>query len=103
MNDIGAQYPAAGVVNTEGGRVRRFWLLSLLLLAACAGAPVVPAAVVPSPTPSISPSPEVSEPVEVYYANCAAARSAGVAPIHRGEPGYRRALDRDGDGVACDK
>lgn len=39
---------------------------------------------------------------EVYYANCAAARAAGAAPIYRGEPGYRPALDRDGDGVACE-
>ncbi|MFJ5546493.1 excalibur calcium-binding domain-containing protein [Streptomyces sp. NPDC093225] len=38
----------------------------------------------------------------VYYRNCTAAKHAGAAPIHRGEPGYRRALDRDGDGIACD-
>ncbi|WP_231857434.1 MULTISPECIES: excalibur calcium-binding domain-containing protein [Tsukamurella] len=23
--------------------------------------------------------------------------------MYRGSPGYRRALDRDGDGIACDK
>ncbi|MEU5986509.1 excalibur calcium-binding domain-containing protein [Streptomyces sp. NPDC047434] len=39
----------------------------------------------------------------VYYANCAAARAAHAAPIRSGEPGYRAALDRDGDGVACDR
>lgn len=38
----------------------------------------------------------------VYYANCSAARAAGVAPIRAGEPGYRPALDRDGDGIACE-
>ena len=38
----------------------------------------------------------------VYYRNCAAARAAGVAPIYFGEPGYRPALDRDRDGVACE-
>src|SRR5262249_44159302 len=32
----------------------------------------------------------------VYYANCAEARAAGAAPLHRGEPGYRSGLDRDG-------
>lgn len=37
-----------------------------------------------------------------YYANCAAARAAGAAPILQGEPGYSRKLDRDGDGVACE-
>ncbi|GAB0106537.1 hypothetical protein JMUB6875_55230 [Nocardia sp. JMUB6875] len=39
---------------------------------------------------------------DVYYANCAEARKAGAAPIKKGEPGYRPALDRDNDGVACE-
>lgn len=38
----------------------------------------------------------------VYYRRCAEARAAGVAPIYRGEPGYRAGLDRDGDGAACE-
>ncbi len=37
-----------------------------------------------------------------YYKNCAAARAAGAAPLHRGEAGYRKGLDRDGDGIACE-
>jgi hypothetical protein len=41
-------------------------------------------------------------PAEPYYANCTAARQAGAAPIRRGEPGYRPALDRDNDGIACE-
>lgn len=42
-------------------------------------------------------------PSTVYYANCTAARAAGAAPIYRGQPGYRPALDRDNDGIACEK
>jgi len=38
----------------------------------------------------------------VYYANCTAARSDGAAPIYAGQPGYRPALDGDGDGIACE-
>lgn len=38
-----------------------------------------------------------------HYSNCAAVRAAGAAPIRRGQPGYRSELDRDGDGIACDK
>jgi excalibur calcium-binding domain-containing protein len=38
----------------------------------------------------------------VYYANCTEARAAGDTPLYVGDPGYRRALDRDGDGVACE-
>ncbi|WP_365985050.1 excalibur calcium-binding domain-containing protein [uncultured Actinomyces sp.] len=30
-------------------------------------------------------------------------RAAGAAPMYKGEPGYRSELDRDGDGIACDK
>lgn len=37
-----------------------------------------------------------------YYKNCAAVRAAGKAPLHKGDPGYRSGLDRDGDGVACE-
>lgn len=39
---------------------------------------------------------------EPYYKNCAAAREAGAAPLHRGDPGYSTNLDRDGDGIACE-
>ncbi|WP_366521496.1 excalibur calcium-binding domain-containing protein [Micropruina sp.] len=43
-----------------------------------------------------------SKPKFVYYRNCSAARAAGAAPVYRGEPGYGRHLDRDGDGVGCE-
>lgn len=36
------------------------------------------------------------------YANCAAARAAGAAPVYRGDPGYGPHLDRDNDGVGCE-
>lgn len=36
------------------------------------------------------------------FANCAAARAAGAAPVRRGQPGYGPHLDRDGDGVGCE-
>ncbi|WP_153302453.1 MULTISPECIES: GmrSD restriction endonuclease domain-containing protein [Tessaracoccus] len=40
--------------------------------------------------------------VSLYFSNCSEARAAGAAPLLRGEPGYRSALDRDDDGVACE-
>lgn len=52
-----------------------------------------------SQVPAPAPAPAQSD---VYYANCDAARAAGVAPIPRGAPGYRSGLDRDNDGTACD-
>lgn len=51
-------------------------------------APVDPA---PAPTPQ-----------DVYFASCDEARAAGMAPLFQGQPGYRRGLDRDHDGIACD-
>ncbi|HDR8191666.1 excalibur calcium-binding domain-containing protein [Bacillus cereus] len=38
-----------------------------------------------------------------YYKNCAAVRAARKAPLYKGQPGYDSHLDRDGDGVACEK
>ncbi len=49
-----------------------------------------------------APTPPPTDGSSVYYPNCAAARAAGVAPLHRGDPGYRPGLDRDGDGIACE-
>ena len=42
-------------------------------------------------------------PAAAYYANCTDAKAAGAAPIYSGQPGYRAGLDRDNDGIACDK
>lgn len=41
-------------------------------------------------------------PTNAYYSGCDDARAAGVAPLYAGEPGYREAMDGDGDGVACE-
>ena len=54
-----------------------------------------------TPPPVAQPAPAPAPP-SVYYANCTAARTAGAAPIYRGQPGFRTALDRDGDGIACE-
>lgn len=43
------------------------------------------------------------EPQKESYANCKAAKAAGAAPLYRGDPGYSEDLDRDGDGIACEK
>ncbi|TWT01866.1 excalibur calcium-binding domain-containing protein [Planomicrobium sp. CPCC 101079] len=45
---------------------------------------------------------EEKQNANVFYKNCTAVRAAGAAPIHTGDPGYSRKLDRDGDGVACE-
>jgi hypothetical protein len=59
----------------------------------------------PAPTVTATETTETSEAPPttfVYYKDCDAARAAGAAPLHRGDPGYRSGLDRDGDGVACE-
>jgi hypothetical protein len=59
-----------------------------------APAPAAPAPAVPAPAPAA--------PAAAYYANCTAAKAAGAAPLYAGSEGYRPALDRDSDGVACE-
>lgn len=56
----------------------------------------------PAPEPRTAYSGSVGRSSSGYYRNCSAARAAGAAPIRRGDPGYSRRLDRDGDGVACE-
>ena len=53
--------------------------------------------------PRTTPRPVTPPPAsDVYYQNCKAAKAAGAAPLYRGQPGYRSALDGDDDGVACE-
>ena len=73
-------------------------------------APATEAPSAEAPAAPVSEAPaQQAEPVQqapaqssVYYETCADARAAGAAPLHRGEPGYRPGLDKDGDGVACE-
>jgi hypothetical protein len=75
---------------------------------AAAPAPAAPAPVAAAPAPApVAPAPVVQAPAPVapaavYYANCTAAKAAGAAPIYAGQAGYRAALDRDSDGIACE-
>ena len=67
-----------------------------------AAAPAQPAPIPAQPVP-VQPDPVQPPPAGgVYYANCTAARAAGVTPILRGQPGYASKLDRDNDGIACE-
>ena len=40
--------------------------------------------------------------VAVYFPGCNAVRAAGLAPLYRGQPGYRAEMDGDDDGIACE-
>lgn len=58
----------------------------------------------PRPTPStpqglLGPTPQSGG----AFANCSAARAAGAAPVRRGQSGYGPHLDRDGDGIGCER
>ncbi|MEC0230927.1 thermonuclease family protein [Paenibacillus alba] len=72
-------------------------------------APSAPSASTAQPTASLKPSSspvpktETKEHSEVYYNNCTEAKAAGAYNIKKGEPGYSSKLDRDHDGVACEK
>jgi hypothetical protein len=64
--------------------------------------PVDPTTAAPTPPASIEATRTAEAQQGAYYASCAAARAAGAAPLHQGDPGYSRKLDRDGDGTACE-
>ena len=50
-----------------------------------------------------TPAPSQPAPAELNFRSCKEARAAGYSHMRRGEPGYSPHLDRDGDGIACDK
>jgi hypothetical protein len=54
---------------------------------------------VPAPAAPAVPAPAAPS---AYFGSCADAKAAGAAPLYSGQPGYRAALDRDRDGVACE-
>jgi hypothetical protein len=66
-----------------------------------------PAPVVEAPAPAPEPAPVVEAPAPaapvVSYSNCDEVKAAGKAPLAADQPGYASKLDRDGDGIACDK
>ena len=69
---------------------------------------VAPTPAAPQPAPTTPPRPRPATPTpapsaELYFSSCKEARAAGYSHMRRGEPGYSPHLDRDGDGIACDK
>ncbi|MFJ3926704.1 excalibur calcium-binding domain-containing protein [Streptomyces sp. NPDC090022] len=121
------QTPAAGTEVTPGGRVELSLTAPGTPCPEQAGATLKPgkgpstpppakapsgaASKAPSKAPAPAPSTKVPDAPKttgggggsVSYRNCAEAKAAGAAPIRRGQPGYGKHLDRDNDGIACDK
>jgi putative cell wall-binding protein len=93
---VPAQIRRLGAHHIVGIGTKHWIQTGALDLNVCAPAPS------PAPAPAPAPSPSAGGGGSVYYANCAAVRAAGKAPLLRGQPGYRSGLDRDGDGVACE-
>lgn len=56
----------------------------------------------PSASAGTTTGPAQAPAVSGVFENCSAARAAGAAPVHRGDPGYGPHLDRDGDGIGCE-
>lgn len=55
----------------------------------------------PSNAPSAGTAPKLL-PMKPRFTTCAQARAAGAVPLRRGTANYNPALDRDGDGIACE-
>ncbi|GEM00153.1 thermonuclease family protein [Cellulomonas terrae] len=54
-------------------------------------------------TATVQKAPAATSGGSVSYKNCDAVKAAGAAPILAGQPGYSSKLDKDGDGVGCEK
>jgi uncharacterized protein DUF1524/excalibur calcium-binding domain-containing protein len=67
-----------------------------------AGCPDEPLPTAGTAAPASMPRPAPAPAPGVPYENCTAARAAGAAPLHRGDPSYSTAIDGDGDGTACE-
>ncbi|MFC7450650.1 excalibur calcium-binding domain-containing protein [Rhodococcus daqingensis] len=67
--------------------------------------PSPPSERVPAPPTAITkPQPLVEVPSPSgKFSSCEDAIAAGAAPLYKGDPGYSPKLDRDKDGIACDK
>ena len=99
--------------------MNRVAVVAILILTGCASAglapsepppptaaptvatPAEPTTTVPPATPPTWPTTS-PPPTSISFRSCDEARAAGAAPLHRGDPGYRSDLDRDGDGTACE-
>ena len=57
----------------------------------------------PPPAPAPKPAPPPPAPSGKYYQNCKAVWNDLGGPIRRGQPGYAPHLDRDNDGVGCER
>ncbi|MFB7859408.1 excalibur calcium-binding domain-containing protein [Rhodococcus qingshengii] len=70
-------------------------------------APIVTSSEVPAPpagpAPKATAPPAAPKAPTVKYSSCADVKKAGAAPLYKGDPGYSTSLDRDEDGVACEK
>jgi hypothetical protein len=62
-----------------------------------------PAAQPPAEAPPPVAEPAVPAAVSGPFANCTEAWAAGAAPVRVGDAGYASKLDRDGDGIGCEK
>lgn len=92
--DKAAADQAAALVASEQAAAQKAAAEQLAAQQAAQQAAVKPAPVVQAPAPA---------PAAAYFANCAAAKAAGAAPLYAGQPGYRAGLDGDSDGKACEK
>jgi hypothetical protein len=73
------------------------------VLATCPREPLPTGAAVPPASAPDAPVAPAAPAVSGPFASCTEAWAAGAAPVHVGDPGYAPKLDRDGDGIGCEK
>lgn len=68
-----------------------------------APAPAPPAPPAPAPVRAVAPAPAPAPAPSVYYRNCRQVWNELGRPIRRNDRGYASHLDRDGDGIGCER
>lgn len=95
------QAPAKEVLpNGEGNHIKKQPVVETPPPAPPVQNPAPAPQLAPAPVPAPAPQPAAAN---TSYSSCREAKEAGAAPLYRGNPGYSSQLDRDGDGVACEK
>lgn len=70
---------------------------------AIAPAPVEKQQLPPAKAPAEAPAAGLEDGPGPYFKSCADAKKAGYRAMRSGQPGYSLNLDRDRDGIACEK
>jgi hypothetical protein len=97
LRDLQRRFRAVGARH-DRAKKRFYRLGTVAMLAAIGGFALCWGLLSLSPWPPMTTLKHIAS-----FPNCDAARALGLTPSKRGQPGYWKRHDRDGDGIACER